>query len=137
MKKDRIRLGEFFQDHDILRKGTLPCQKFRGVLHAQKIQLTTEEYALLEESFRSPNDPTKVNYVDFNERIDKIFTEKGFEKDPMKVLEEFKAPSILDPKNISDSIEEEVVHNALVRIGTDVRFRRLLLKPFFQDKDRK
>lgn len=25
IKKDRIRLGEFFQDHDILRKGSVPA----------------------------------------------------------------------------------------------------------------
>lgn len=34
IKKERIRLGEFFLDHDILRKGSVPRQKFRGVLHA-------------------------------------------------------------------------------------------------------
>ncbi len=33
IKKDRIRLGEFFLDFDILRKGSLPAQKFRGVLY--------------------------------------------------------------------------------------------------------
>lgn len=37
IKKDRIRLGEFFQDHDMLRKGNVAAQKFRGVLYAQKI----------------------------------------------------------------------------------------------------
>merc|ERR1712038_629385 len=30
VKKDRIRLQEFLQDHDILRKGYLPAQKFRS-----------------------------------------------------------------------------------------------------------
>jgi hypothetical protein len=34
VKKDRIRLCEFFQDHDSLRKGNLHNSKFRGVLHA-------------------------------------------------------------------------------------------------------
>jgi hypothetical protein len=34
IKKDRIRLNEFFQDHDILRKGVITSQKFRGVLYA-------------------------------------------------------------------------------------------------------
>lgn len=34
IKKDRIRLTEFFQDHDMLRKGNVPAQKFRSVLHA-------------------------------------------------------------------------------------------------------
>jgi hypothetical protein len=37
VKKDRIRLGEFFLDHDLLRKGNVPIQKFRGVLYSQKI----------------------------------------------------------------------------------------------------
>lgn len=34
IKKERIRLGEFFLDHDVLRKGSVPKSKFRGVLHA-------------------------------------------------------------------------------------------------------
>lgn len=36
VKKDRIRLGEFFIDHDTLRKGHIPLQKFQGVLYSQK-----------------------------------------------------------------------------------------------------
>ena len=51
IKKERIRLGEFFLDHDILRKGSVPKSKFRGVLYAQKIQLTDAEYELLEAFF--------------------------------------------------------------------------------------
>lgn len=51
IKKERIRLGEFFLDHDLLRKGTIPAQKFRGVLYAQKIMLTDAEYELLEKYF--------------------------------------------------------------------------------------
>jgi hypothetical protein len=34
VKKDRIRLLEYFQDHDVLRKGYLPHQKFQSVLHS-------------------------------------------------------------------------------------------------------
>ena len=37
----RIRLGEFLQDHDPLRKGTIEATKFRTTLYAQKLQLTT------------------------------------------------------------------------------------------------
>ena len=40
VKKNRIRLFEFFQDHDPLRKGYVPFMKFKGVLHAQKVLLT-------------------------------------------------------------------------------------------------
>jgi Ca2+-binding EF-hand superfamily protein len=41
VKRHRIRLGEFFQDHDNLRKGTLEATKFRTTLYAQNLQLTT------------------------------------------------------------------------------------------------
>jgi hypothetical protein len=99
IKKDRIRLGEFFQDHDLLRKGTTTSQKFRGVLFSQKIYLTNEEFELLEKRFSVPNDANKVNYVQFNETIEEIFTLKDLEKDPLKKTLEFNAPSILDPKN--------------------------------------
>jgi hypothetical protein len=34
VKRHRIRLGEFFQDHDPLRKGTLEATKFRTTLYA-------------------------------------------------------------------------------------------------------
>lgn len=84
VKKDRIRLREFFQDHDPLRKGHVTKQKFRGVLHSQKINLTNEEYETLESYYGVASDDTKVNYIDFNEAIENIFTFKDLEKDPLK-----------------------------------------------------
>lgn len=58
------------------------------------------------------------------------------EKDPIKRLEEFKAPSILDPKDVLNNEEEQRLDACLQRIGMEVKLRRLLIKPFFQDKDR-
>jgi len=136
VKRHRIRLGEFFQDHDNLRKGTLEATKFRTTLYAQNLQLTTEEYQKLENHFRDSENPTKIRYTEFNEEIEKIFTEKDLEKCPQKTLSDFKVPSILDPTNALTSCEEQELDCILKRIGTDVRNRRLLIKPFFQDKDR-
>ena len=136
IKKDRIRLGEFFQDHDLLRKGSVPAQKFRGTLCSQKILLTNEEYDILERVFAVQGDATKVNYILFNEEIEKIFTEKDLEKDPLKKITEFKAPSILDPKDVLNTDEERILDACLQRIGQEVRLKRLLIKPFFQDKDK-
>ena len=34
--RSRIRIGEFFQDHDPLRKGTIEATKFRTTLDAQE-----------------------------------------------------------------------------------------------------
>ena len=78
-----------------------------------------------------PADPTKINYVTFNEQLDKIFTEKDLEKDPMRKLEEFKAPSILDPKNILSNDEERILDGIMSKIGIEVKHKRLLIKPFF------
>jgi hypothetical protein len=62
--------------------------------------LTDLEYALLEKSFQTPGDAGRVNYLDFNDGIDKIFTEKDLEKEPLKKIQVFNAPSILDPKDV-------------------------------------
>lgn len=42
----------------------------------------------------------------------------------------------MDPKNVLTDAEEECLHNCMVRLGTHVRHHRLLIKPFFQDKDK-
>lgn len=78
-----------------------------------------------------PNDATRINYIAFCDGVDKIFTERDLEKNPTKKLTSFNAPSILDPKNVLDDEEEQRLHECLMRIGTDVRYRRLLLKPYF------
>ena len=69
--------------------------------------------------------------MEFNEDIEKIFTEKDLEKDPLKKLTGFNAPSILDPKDVLNEAEERVLHDLLIRLGTEVRHKRLLIKPFF------
>lgn len=51
-------------------------------------------------------------------------------------MSEFSVPSILDPRNQLSADESRELHEILTRIGTDVRHRRLLIKPFFQDKDK-
>jgi hypothetical protein len=134
--RSRIRVGEFLQDHDPLRKGTIDATKFRTTLYAQKIQLTVEEYQKLEDHYRDPTDALKIRYFDFNQDVENIFTAKDLEKDPTKTLTSYKAPSILDPKDILNEEEEAELMECMKRVGMDVKMRRLLIKPFFQDKDK-
>lgn len=131
VKKDRIRLSEFFQDHDILRKGYLPAQKFRSTLFAQRINLTPVEFERLEEHFALPSDRGLIDYVTFCEELDAIFTNKALEKNPTARPDTFEAPSILDPKDVLNDQEERQLVACLQRIGTDVKHRRLLIKPHF------
>ena len=98
--------------------------------------MTTQEYQLLEDHFRCQQDPNKIRYFDFNEQIEAIFTSKVLEKNPTQTLSSYSAPSILDAKVQLTPQEEEELVALMTRIGTDVRHRRLLIKPFFQDKDK-
>lgn len=90
----------------------------------------------MEDYFRDPSFPQKIKYYEFNEQIEEIFTAKDLEKFPTKSLSNFKAPSILDPKSQLTPTEEDELNKCMERIGIDVRHRRLLIKPYFQDKDR-
>lgn len=136
VKKGRIRLMEYFQDHDPLRKGYVAYMKFKGVLRAQNIELTEEEYQILVDTFKLPSDSNLINYVDFVEEIDRIFTKKGLEKEPTTVLEEYNPINLIDPLDVLTTAEEQVLEKCLRRLGRETRNRRLLLKPFFQDKDK-
>lgn len=40
--------------------------------------------------------PTKIRYFEFNEEIEKIFTEKDLEKNPTKTIPSFTAQPSLD-----------------------------------------
>ena len=81
-------------------------------------------------------DPKLINYVDFCKQNDLIFTDVNLEKEPTKQLNKFVAPSILDPKDVLNDEEEQILIACLMRLGTDVKHRRLLMKPHYQDKDR-
>ena len=113
VKKNRIRLLEFFQDHDNLRKGYVPFMKFKGTLHAQKVTLTDQEYEILMNEYQTPFDDNLINYKAFDDDIEKIFVEKELEKAPTKTFTEFKAPSILDPKDVLNDAEERELEHVL------------------------
>lgn len=136
VKKNRIRLLEYFQDHDILRKGYITAVKFQGVLRGHKIELTDKENEILLQRYQLAEDPNLIDYVKFNEEIEYVFTKKGLEKEPTAKIEEFKVPTLIDPDDVLNTSEETLLEECLQRIGVEVRNRRLLLKPFFQDKDK-
>ena len=114
----------------------MPAQKFRGTCHGQGIRLTPAEFDRLEAYFALPSDRGLISYVNFCNELDAIFTNKALEKNPTARPDTFNAPSILDPQDVLDEAEEGVLIACLQRLGTDVRNRRILIKPHFQDKDR-
>ena len=71
--------------------------------------LTPEEFGRLETHFATPQDAGLINYVAFCDELDYIFTDKTLEKNPTTMPASFNAPSILDPKDVLDAQEEEVL----------------------------
>lgn len=136
VKKNRIRLLEYFQDHDPLRKGYVAYMKFKGVLRSQNIELTEKEYQIILDTFSLESDAKLIDYVKFEAEIERIFTKKGLEKEPTTKLVAFEPTNLIDPLDVLNDEEEKVLEACLVRLGTETKNRRLLLKPFFQDKDK-
>lgn len=102
------------------------------------MQLTAHEYGLLEQYYAISNasNAPLVNYVAFCDEIANIFTSKDLEKNPTKTVQTFTAPSILDQKTALTETEQAELHGCMQRLGVHVRHNRLLIKPFFQDKDK-
>jgi len=74
----RIRIEEFFQDFDKLRKGKVSKNQFESILSMLSINLTKEEFNYLYEKYKVPNDPqSMMNYHDFCMSINSAFTTYG------------------------------------------------------------
>lgn len=62
---NNIRIEEYFKDFDPLRKGTVPMNKFRGIMSLMKIDLQEGQLKTLEAMYRYEEDPSKLNYSAF------------------------------------------------------------------------
>lgn len=140
VKLGQLRVDEYFKDFDPLRKGIITSNKFRGVLSKMKIELTEEELQALENFYKQPGSaneyPYQINYVAFVDEISLVFTTTGLEKDPLIKPQQYQPPSYLDPKEILTPQEERELNDYLVHFGANVYKHRVIIKPFFQDKDK-
>jgi len=140
VKLGQLRVEDYFKDFDPLRKGIITSNKFRGVLSKMKIELTEEELRALEGFYRlagsSTEYPYQINYVAFIDEVSIVFTTTGLEKDPLLKPQQYKPPSYLDPKEILTPQEEYELHEEMTRFGANVFKHRVLIKPYFQDKDK-
>jgi Ca2+-binding EF-hand superfamily protein len=83
----RLRTREFFKDYDPLRKGTISESQFKRVLHVSNINLSEKEIECIITKYKVDNIPNgMVHYANFCENIDRIFTTKSIDKDPLAVV---------------------------------------------------
>jgi Ca2+-binding EF-hand superfamily protein len=136
VKIKRIRLSEFFEDFDPLRKGTCTKAKFRTALDMANLNLRAEEFDVLEKYFNVPEEEDKVFYKDLIEEVETVFTVKGLEKDPLLRPTEFKTPDFLNPEMRLNKEEEIFLDQTMRKLANLVRKYRVNPKTFFRDADR-
>ena len=78
----RIRIEQFFQDFDKLRKGHVTKKQFNSILSQLGFKFSQEEYDALANKYETSDPERFFNYVAFSESINKAFTTKGIDKAP-------------------------------------------------------
>ena len=78
----RVRIEEFFQDFDKLRKGRVTRTQFKAILSGMNFTLTDDEFEFLACKYQT-NDPERFfKYTAFVANINKAFTTTGIDKTP-------------------------------------------------------
>ena len=136
VKINRIRLNEFFEDFDPLRKGTCTKAKFRTALDMANLHLRAEEFDVLERFFSVPDEDDKVYYKDLVEEVDTVFTTKGLEKNPLLRPKEYVIPDFLNPEKRLSPEEADFLDKTMRKLGLLAIKYRVMAKSFFRDNDR-
>jgi Ca2+-binding EF-hand superfamily protein len=134
VKKNSIRLKDFFIDYDKLRHGLCTVQKFRTGLAMTNIILTDSQRKLLEKYFKSKDEDVEmINYLNFCSYIDSSFVETELLTKPTKELKEF-VPLPRFPLTGSLSLETiKQYEKAMRKMCYLTTTQNIILKPYFQD----
>jgi Ca2+-binding EF-hand superfamily protein len=136
VKINRIRLNEFFEDFDPLRKGTCSKAKFRTALDMANLHLREDEFVILEQFFSVPDENDKVYYKDLVEEVETVFTIKGLEKDPLLRPKDYVIPDFLNPTKRLSAEEADFLDKTMRKLALLSIKYRVMAKSFFRDNDR-
>jgi Ca2+-binding EF-hand superfamily protein len=134
---NKIRVNQFFLDFDKLRKGIVTKDQFRRALKLAGIDLEDYQYDLLVAKYQLDN-MQNIDYYTFTTNIDKIFTTKGIEKNPLFGVPQIASETTLPARRYYLQMQEqerEKLHYILDLIKKEISTKRLLFKPHFQDFD--
>ncbi|TMW67968.1 hypothetical protein Poli38472_007640 [Pythium oligandrum] len=144
VKRDRIRLEEYYRDFDKLRHGKITAAQFAAGLGAGGLLLTKEEVGLLGEDYALEDVDSIGNHLvawkKFVEDVESVFTVKGLERMPNHDLTDLqtKGEQFGGAKQDKDltSMEEHKVTQAIVTMKKAIDRQRLEFKAAFEDFDR-
>lgn len=133
----KIRIEQFFIDFDKLRKGTVSKDQFRRILKLSGIDLQDYQYDLLVKKY-SLDGTSNMDWFTFCKNIDKIFTTRGIEKNPLYVVPPIGSDSTTPARRHYLKLNEderEKLLQVLTLIRQEIQTRRILFKKHFQDFD--
>ncbi|XP_004533214.1 uncharacterized protein LOC101452318 [Ceratitis capitata] len=142
--KRRVRVKEFLECFDNLHTGTITKNQFERGLDNIGVRkyLSQRDMRLLITRYLDPIDSNRIIWRSFEDEIDRVFTLKNLEKMPL--VEVHSPPDYIQNMPRDGTLDwdraEESVRNyceeALLRIQTRIRNRRLHLHPFFRNYDK-
>jgi len=124
-------------DFDNLRKGTVSEAQFRRLLEMGTLELTPAEYRCLLSKYQLEN--SLVQYKQFIDNMDLVFTEKAIDKDPLFHVKQIDRETTLPARRVYQALDpkEEQQLTAVIRsFRREIQNKRVLMKPHFQDFDR-
>lgn len=134
----RVRIEEFFRDYDKLRKGKVTIPQFKGILSVLNFKLTDEEFNSIAAKYQTDDPDGKFNYFAFCDSINKVFTQKGVDKEPTHKIQPLtQNDTILARRKYLEITEDEIQNENLIvaEYKKAIANKRLNLKPMFKDFD--
>jgi len=135
----RIRMFEFFQDFDALRKGFCTIGQTKTVFTILGIDKESDRDSFDQLISRYTRDDGMFCYADFCADVDKAFTTPGLEREPTATITMPDATSTAPARRNRMTMtpaRKYKVNDLEEKIRARVRVRRTLMKPTFQDMDR-
>lgn len=135
----RVRLGEYFQDFDALRKGFCTAGQLKTVLTINNLEKEVDrnDFNHLVEAYT--RDDGMFCYALFCRDVDAAFVMPGLEKDPLATTtlpdSTTTAPARRNRQTLNGS-QRQKVNNLEDRLRCVIRNRRVLMTPMFRDMDK-
>ncbi|CAM9108925.1 unnamed protein product [Ectocarpus sp. 12 AP-2014] len=139
VKKQRLRLEEFFQPFDVTLTKKVNETTFVRAMNASGIGLTQEELGLLINRYRLPAGNGLIDYQKFCDQSNKVFTSKHLERTPgKKLIRSLQSiqPAILGAGNPTLTPTEKLrTADMLEEMRRKVRDGSLIVKNLFNQFD--
>jgi hypothetical protein len=127
----RVRIEEFFQDFDKLRKGKVTKRQFESIMSMLNFSMTKEELNFLTDRYKCDGPEQLFNYKDFCASINSAFTTYGIQKQPLAevkpVTVDLTIPARRKYLEMTPEQQEEI-KSILLEYQRAVQIKRLHLK---------